>query len=61
MGAVPYVVIQVIMIGLVILIPAMVMIYKSSGVQLNQKQIDQQFQQLAPPPGASDEPPPLKF
>ena len=61
MGAVPYVVIQVIMIGLVILIPAMVMIYKSSGVQLNQKQIDQQFQQLAPPTGASDEPPPLKF
>ena len=42
-------------------IPSMVMVYKSGGVQLDQKQIDQQFQQIAPPAGADDAPPPLKF
>ena len=60
-GAIPFVIIQVIMIGLVILIPGMVMVYKSGEVQLNQKQIDEQFQNIAPPPAGSDEPPPLKF
>ncbi len=61
MGAIPFVVIQLIMVGLVIAIPSMVMVYKSGGVQLDQKQIDQQFQQIAPPAGADDAPPPLKF
>ena len=61
LGAIPFVVIQVIMIALVILIPSMVMIYKSGEVLLNQKQIDEQFQNIAPPPAGSDEPPPLKF
>ncbi|MFV0279187.1 MAG: TRAP transporter large permease subunit [Rhodoblastus sp.] len=60
MGAIPFVVIQIIMVILVITIPSMVLIYKSGDVKLNQKQIEQQFQQIAPPPG-SDEPPPLKF
>ena len=48
------------MIALVILIPSMVMVYKSGEVKLNQQQIDQQFQQIAPP-GGDDNPPPLKF
>ena len=61
MGAIPFVIIQVIMIGLVILIPSMVMVYKSGEIKLDQKQIDQQFQQIAPPGGADDNPPPLKF
>ena len=60
MGAIPFVIIQIIMIGLVILIPSMVMVYKSGEVKLDQKQIDQQFQQIAPP-GGDDSPPPLKF
>ena len=61
MGAIPFVIIQIIMIGLVILIPSMVMVYKSGEIKLDQKQIDQQFQQIAPPGGADDNPPPLKF
>ena len=61
MGAIPFVVIQLIMVGLVIAIPSMVMVYKSGGVKLDQKQIDQQFQQIAPPAGSDDSPPPLKF
>ncbi|MEI2735372.1 MAG: TRAP transporter large permease subunit [Rhodoblastus sp.] len=60
MGAIPFVVIQLIMVALVVAIPAMVMVYKAGDVKLDQKQIDQQFQQIAPAPG-SDEPPPLKF
>jgi len=60
LGAIPFVVIQIIMIALVILIPSMVMVYKSGEVKLNQQQIDQQFQQIAPP-GGDDNPPPLKF
>ena len=61
MGAIPFVIIQVIMIAIVILFPAIVMVYKSGDVQLDQKQIDQQFKDIAPPPAGSDEPPPLKF
>ncbi len=60
MGAIPYVVIQVIMVGLVILIPSMVMVYKTGEVKLNQEQVDQQFNNLTLPP-ANDEPPPIKF
>ena len=61
MGAIPFVIIQVIMIAIVIVFPAIVMVYKSGDVQLDQKQIDQQFKDIAPPPAGSDEPPPLKF
>jgi TRAP-type mannitol/chloroaromatic compound transport system permease large subunit len=61
LGAIPFVIIQVIMIGIVILFPAIVMVYKSGEVKLDQKQIDQQFKDIAPPPAGSDEPPPLKF
>ena len=60
MGAIPFVIIQVIMIALVILIPSMVMVYKAGEVKLDQKAIEEQFKQIAPPLG-SDEPPPLKF
>ncbi|MDJ1159814.1 TRAP transporter large permease subunit [Chelatococcus sp. SYSU_G07232] len=47
-GAVPFVVIQCIMVALVILFPQMVMHYKSTGPQMDQKQIEQQLQQLTP-------------
>ncbi len=61
LGAIPFVVIQVIMVALVIAIPAMVMVYKSGGVHLDQKQMEQQFKEITPPPGSDDAPPPLKF
>jgi TRAP-type mannitol/chloroaromatic compound transport system permease large subunit len=56
-GAVPFVVIQCIMVGLVILFPKMVMHYKASAVQLDQKSIDKQFDSIQIPglgaPGGS--------
>ena len=61
MGAIPFVIIQVIMIGIVIVFPAIVMIYKSGETKLDDKQIEQQFKDIAAPPAGSDEPPPLKF
>ena len=60
MGAIPYVVIQVVMVAAVILLPAMVMVYKSGEIKLNQEQIDQQFNNLQPSTGV-EAPPPLKF
>jgi hypothetical protein len=45
-GAVPFVVIQSIILGLVITFPQMVMHYKKPAVQLNQQQIDQQFNNI---------------
>jgi TRAP-type mannitol/chloroaromatic compound transport system permease large subunit len=60
MGAIPFVVIQCIMVALVISIPQMVMVYKSGEVRLDQQQIEDQFKSIAPPP-AMDEMPPLKF
>jgi hypothetical protein len=52
--------IQLIMVALIILFPGMVTHYKSGGVQLDQNQIQQQFDNLSPgldmPP-----PPPLNF
>ena len=50
-GAVPFVIIQCIMVALVIIFPQMVMHYKASNIQLDQKSIDQQLQNLAPPGG----------
>ena len=61
LGAIPFVIIQVIMIGIVILFPAIVMVYKSGETKLDQKQIEQQFKDITPPAAGSDEPPPLKF
>lgn len=49
-GAVPFVVIQLIMVALVVLFPQMVMHYKASAVQLDQKAIDKQFDSI-PVPG----------
>ena len=48
-GAVPFVVIQCIMVALVVIFPQMVMHYKSSAVQLDQKSIDKQFDSIQIP------------
>jgi TRAP-type mannitol/chloroaromatic compound transport system permease large subunit len=48
-GAVPFVVIQCIMVALVIALPQMVMHYKASAVQLDQKSIQQQFDNIQIP------------
>ena len=63
MGAIPFVVIQVIMIALVILIPQMVMVYKAGDIKLDQKQIEEQFKGLVPQQGGgdTDAPPAIKF
>ena len=50
-GAVPFVVIQCIMVALVILFPQMVMHYKSSGPVVDQQKALEQLNNLAPPPG----------
>ncbi|MFG1463685.1 TRAP transporter large permease subunit [Xanthobacter sp. DSM 24535] len=56
-GAVPFVIIQLIMVSLVILFPQMVTHYKSGGVSLDQNQIQQQFDSISPNIG--DPPPPV--
>jgi TRAP-type mannitol/chloroaromatic compound transport system permease large subunit len=48
-GAVPFVVIQCIMVALVVIFPQMVMHYKASAVQLDQKAIDKQFESIQIP------------
>jgi hypothetical protein len=48
-GAVPFVVIQCIMVALVVSFPQMVMHYKASAVQLDQKSIDKQFDSIQIP------------
>ncbi|HEV2553116.1 MAG TPA: TRAP transporter large permease subunit [Bosea sp. (in: a-proteobacteria)] len=48
-GAVPFVVIQCIMVALVVIFPQMVMHYKASAVQLDQKAIDKQFDSIQIP------------
>jgi len=48
-GAVPFVVIQCIMVALVVLFPSMVMHYKASAIQLDQKAIDKQFESIQIP------------
>ena len=59
MGAIPFVFIQVIMVALVILIPSMVMVYKSGEKQLTPQQYEEQLKNIAPPPDLGA--PPLKF
>ena len=54
-GAVPFVVIQLIMVGLVIAFPQMVMHYKSTGVVIDQKKALEQLQNM---PGLGAPPPP---
>jgi TRAP-type mannitol/chloroaromatic compound transport system permease large subunit len=70
-GAIPFVVIQCIMVALVIIFPQMVMVYKNQGVQLNQQQVDDALKNitipgLGPAPGGGGlpglpglEPPPI--
>ena len=48
------------MVLLVILFPAMVMVYKSNRIELNAQQIEDQLKSMAPKLDAQD-PPPLKF
>ena len=57
-GAVPFVLIQLIMVGLIIAFPGMVTHYKASAVQLDDKDVQQQFENLTPD---YETPPPLKF
>jgi tripartite ATP-independent transporter DctM subunit len=58
-GAVPFVVIQLVMVALVILFPQMVMHYKSSAVQIDQEQVEEQFKGLGG--GLDDDLPALDF
>ncbi len=58
-GAVPFVVIQCIMVALVILFPQMVMHYKSSAVQIDEKKAIEQLQNLSP--GLEAAPPAIDF
>jgi tripartite ATP-independent transporter DctM subunit len=48
-GAVPFVIIQCIMVALVITFPQMVMHYKNQGKQLNQQQVDDALKNLSIP------------
>jgi hypothetical protein len=48
-GAIPFVVIQCIMVGIVIFFPALVMHYKSTGTQIDPKAVEQKLQQLQLP------------
>ncbi|MCA0400529.1 MAG: TRAP transporter large permease subunit [Proteobacteria bacterium] len=48
-GAVPFVVIQCIMVALVIIFPQMVMVYKDHQVQVDQKAVEQQLKNLTIP------------
>ena len=57
-GAVPFVVIQLIMVGLVIAKPEMVMHYKSTGVVIDQKKALEQLQNM---PGLGAPPPQMDF
>ncbi len=45
-GAVPYVVIQIIMVIMVIFIPSMVMHYKGAEIQLNDEEVNEQLQNI---------------
>ncbi|MCG5238613.1 TRAP transporter large permease subunit [Azospirillum doebereinerae] len=58
-GAVPFVVIQLVMVALVIAFPQMVMHYKSSAVKMDQQQIEEQFKGLGN--DLDDAPMPLDF
>jgi tripartite ATP-independent transporter DctM subunit len=60
-GAVPFVVIQAIMVGLVIAFPALVMHYKGTGPQVDPSKIQIDIPQIdAPPPLDFGEPPKIR-
>jgi TRAP-type mannitol/chloroaromatic compound transport system permease large subunit len=48
-GAIPFVVIQCIMVALVIIFPQMVMVYKNNAPQLNQQQVDDALKNITIP------------
>jgi hypothetical protein len=48
-GAIPFVIIQCIMVALVIFVPGMVMHYKSTGTQIDPKAVQQKLDQLQIP------------
>jgi len=60
MGAIPFVIIQMIMVAIVIAFPAMVMVYKTGEVKIDPAQVEERLRNIAPPPDIG-EPPPLKF
>lgn len=60
MGAIPYVFIQILMVGLVISFPAMVMVYKADEIRLNKQQVEEQLRNITPSISIGV-PPPLKF
>src|SRR3954462_11255562 len=53
-GAVPFVIIQCIMVGLLIVFPEMVMHYKASEKNLDPAEVQRQFDNLLPAPGEGD-------
>jgi TRAP-type mannitol/chloroaromatic compound transport system permease large subunit len=55
-GAVPYVIIQVIMVGLVIVFPHMVMVYKDDAPQVDPSKIEINIPGFVPPPPPSFSP-----
>ena len=59
-GAVPFVVIQVIMVGLVILFPAMVMHYKGAASTIDPNKVKIEIPQIDLPPLIFNEPPKFK-
>jgi tripartite ATP-independent transporter DctM subunit len=59
-GAVPFVVIQVIMVVLVIMFPAMVMHYKGTGPQIDPSKVKIDIPQLELPPFDFNQPPSFK-
>jgi len=60
-GAVPFVVIQCIMVGLVIAFPAMVMHYKNTGTNIDPSKIQIEIPQIdLPPPLDFSEPPKIQ-
>ena len=50
LASIPFVLIQLLMVALVILFPAMVMHYKSGGKVLDPAQVEEQFRSIAPTP-----------
>ncbi|APF37100.1 TRAP transporter large permease subunit [Chelatococcus daeguensis] len=47
-GALPFILIQILMVAIVMLFPQMVLHYKSGHVELDEQQLEQQLQNLAP-------------
>jgi TRAP-type mannitol/chloroaromatic compound transport system permease large subunit len=59
-GAVPFVIIQVVMVALVMALPSMVLSKKAERPKIDAGKALEQLNTIAPPAGA-DDPPPLKF